>query len=79
MVRDILQVKGIMGRFPQHLISRESVLRHPSEGGHMLNRAFITKTTSGELGFRNRKSTRDDLLLTDVGVCFPMGTIIEIT
>ena len=37
----------------------------------MLNRAFITKTTSGELGFRNRKSTRDDLLLTDVGVRFP--------
>ena len=23
-------------------------------------RAFITKITSGELGFRNRKSTRDD-------------------
>ena len=36
----------------------------------MLNRAFITKTTSGELGFRNRQSTRDDLLLTDVGVRF---------
>ena len=36
---------------------------------YMLNRAFITKTTSGELGFRNRKSTRGDLLLTDVGVC----------
>ena len=31
-------------------------------------------TTSGELGFRNRKSTRDDLLLTDVGVRFPLGT-----
>ena len=40
----------------------------------MLNRAFITKTTSGELGFRNRKSTRDDLLLTDVGVRFPVGS-----
>ena len=38
-------------------------------------RAFITKTTSGELGFRNRKSTRDDLLLTDVGVCFPKMTV----
>ena len=44
---------------------------------YMLNRAFITKTTSGELGFRNRKSTRDDLLLTDVGVRFPrVGNII---
>ena len=40
----------------------------------MLNRAFITKTTSGELGFRNRKSTRDDLHLTDVGVRFPVGS-----
>ena len=38
-----------------------------------LNRAFITKTESGELGFRNRKSTRDDLLLTDVGVRFPVS------
>ena len=38
----------------------------------MLNRAFITKTTSGKLGFRNRKSTQDDLLLTDVGVRFPI-------
>ena len=28
-------------------------------------------TTSGELGFRHQKSTRDDLLLTDVGVRFP--------
>ena len=37
----------------------------------MLNRAFITKTTSGELGFRNRRSTRNDLLLTDFGVRFP--------
>ena len=37
---------------------------------NMLNRAFIMKTTSGELGFRNRKSIRDDLLLTDVGVRF---------
>ena len=36
-----------------------------------LNRAFITKTKSGELGFRNRKSTRDDLLLTDFGVRSP--------
>ena len=43
-------------------------------GSNMLNRAFITKTTSGELGFRNRKSTRDDLLLTDVGVRFPLET-----
>ena len=43
-------------------------------GSNMLNRAFITKTTSGELGFRNRKSTRDDLLLTDVGVRFPDRT-----
>ena len=42
----------------------------------MLNRAFITKTTSGELGFRNRKSTRDDLLLTDVGVRFPYSDIL---
>ena len=79
-MRDILQVvwgvKGIMGRFPQHLISRESVLRHPSEGGHVLNRAFITKTTSGELGFRNRKSTRDDLLLTDVGVRLPISRVL---
>ena len=33
-------------------------------GSKMLNRAFITSTTSGELGFRNRKSTRDDLLST---------------
>ena len=40
----------------------------PENASNMLNRAFITKTTSGELGFRNRKSTRDDLLLTDVGV-----------
>ena len=39
-------------------------------GSKMRNRAFVT--TSGELGFRNRKSTRDDLLLTDVGVCFPL-------
>ena len=38
---------------------------------NMLNRAFITKTTSGEFGFRNRKSTRDDLLQTDFGVRFP--------
>ena len=37
-------------------------------GSKMLNRAFITSTTSAELGFRNRKSTRDDLLLTDFGV-----------
>ena len=36
----------------------------------MLNWAFITSTTSGELGFRNRKSTRDDLLSTDFGVRF---------
>ena len=36
-------------------------------GSKMLNRAFITSTTSGELGFRNRKSTRDDLLLTNFG------------
>ena len=35
-----------------------------------LNRAFITKTESGELGFRNRKSTRDDLLLTDFEYAF---------
>ena len=40
-------------------------------GSKMLNRAFITSTTSGELGFRNRKSTRGDLLLTDFGVRFP--------
>ena len=39
-------------------------------GSNMLNRAFITKTTSGELGFRNRKSTGDDFLPTDVGVRF---------
>ena len=42
-------------------------------GSKMLKRAFITSTTSGELGFRNRKSTRDDLLLTDFGVRFPFG------
>ena len=40
-------------------------------GSKMLNRAFIKKATLGELGFRNRKSTRDDLLLTDFGVRFP--------
>ena len=42
-------------------------------GSKMLKRAFITSTTSGELGFRNRKSTRDDLLLTDFGVRFPFN------
>ena len=41
----------------------------------MLDRAFNTKTTSGELGFRNQKSTRDDLLLTDVGVRFPTSSV----
>ena len=39
-------------------------------GSKMLNWAFITGTTSGEFGFRNRKSTRDDLLSTDFGVRF---------
>ena len=29
-------------------------------GSKMLNMAFITSTTLGELGFRNRKSTRDN-------------------
>ena len=49
-------------------------------GSNMLNRAFITKTTSGELGFHNRKSTQDDLLLTDVGVRFPfIGCILANT
>ena len=41
-------------------------------GSKMRNRAFMT--TSGELGFRHQKSTRDDLLLTDVGVRFPKMT-----
>ena len=45
-------------------------------GSNMLNGAFITKTTSGELRFRNRKSTRDDLLLTYVGVCFPKNLVV---
>ena len=40
-------------------------------GSKMLNRNIITSTTSGELGFRNRVSTRDDIPLTDFGVCFP--------
>ena len=39
-------------------------------GSKMLNWAFITSTTSGELGFRNRKSSRDNLLSTDFGVRF---------
>ena len=46
-------------------------------GSNMPNRTFITKTTSGKLGFRHRKSTRDDLLLTDVGVRFLSNGKIE--
>lgn len=41
----------------------------------MLNRAFVMKTTSGKLGFHNQKSTRDDVLLTDFGVCFPFSLV----
>ena len=40
-------------------------------GSKMLNRTFITNSRSGELGFRNRKSTRDNPLMTDFAIRFP--------
>ena len=43
----------------------------------MLNRAFITKTTSGELDFAIENGTEDDLLLTDIGTHFLISRLTE--